>query len=520
MYLCSMKINIIGAGISGLSAGCYLQMKGFETEIFEKHSKPGGLCTSWQVGEYTFDGCLHWLLGSNNSSPFYKLWSQLIDMDSCEFVNHDVRVEIEVEHSLDKYGSKVFHLYTNLSRLEKYMLDIAPEDSAQIKKLIRSMRMIQHYEIPPEIATLPAYYSMKQRIRMIKHLPLLFFMLRNRYVTNFSFSEKLRNPFLREAFRLIYDGEEFPLVLITIPLAFSDLSGTGYPMGGSLRFSKRIEEKYLSLGGKIQYNSVVKEILVNNNSTTGILLEDGREIASDITISAADWYFTVFKALKGNFTNKKIVDLRDGKSFQVYYSVVNVSLGISRPLDDLPHFSRFPISKELVSPDSSVYTRLELHIYNYDPTLAPTGKTSVSVSFYTRNSDFWIDLYKNDRQNYNMAKSDFAREVIGILEQKVGGIKEFVEVIDVATPATFLRYTNNWKGSVQGWLPGKNIMASSPVAFELPGLKNFFYGSHWSLPGGGLPVAIKTANDLAQTIDRRYKKRPPAFLQGASVIQI
>jgi len=77
-----MKITIIGAGISGLSAGCYLQMKGFETEIFEKHSKPGGLCTSWQVGEYTFDGCLHWLLGSNNSNPFYKLWSELIDMES------------------------------------------------------------------------------------------------------------------------------------------------------------------------------------------------------------------------------------------------------------------------------------------------------------------------------------------------------------------------------------------------------------------------------------------------------
>ena len=42
------KINIIGAGISGLCAGCYLQMNGFETHIFEKHDIPGGLCTSWE----------------------------------------------------------------------------------------------------------------------------------------------------------------------------------------------------------------------------------------------------------------------------------------------------------------------------------------------------------------------------------------------------------------------------------------------------------------------------------------
>ena len=501
-----MKIIIIGAGISGLSAGCYLQMKGFETEIFEKHAKPGGLCTSWQLGEYTFDGCLHWLLGSNNSNPFYKLWSDLIEMESVEFVSHEVRVHIELEHSTDKNGSSVFHLYTNLTRLENYMIDIAPEDTARIKKLIRSMRRIQRFEVPPEIKTLPAFYSMKQKIGMIKHLPLLFFMLRNRHVTNFSFAEKLRNPFLREAFRMIFDGEEIPLIIITIPLAFSDLKGTGYPVGGSLRFAKKIEEKYLSLGGNIHYNSGVREILVKDGSASGILLDNDREITSDITVSAADWYFTVFKALKGNFTDKKILDLRDGKSLQVYYSVINVSLGISRPLNHLPHFSRFPIPRQLVSPDGTVYTRIELHIYNYDPTLAPAGKTCVSVSFYTRNGDFWIDLDQDDHQKYEKAKSEFAKEVIDLLDQKVGGIKEFVEAVDVATPATFYRFTNNWKGSVQGWLPGKNIMASSPVKFELPGLKNFYYASHWSMPGGGLPVAIKTASDLAQVISVKYPK--------------
>jgi phytoene dehydrogenase-like protein len=501
-----MKINIIGAGISGLSAGCFLQMRGFETEIFEKGLKPGGLCTSWQVGDYTFDGCLHWLLGSNEKNPFYKLWSELIDMDTVEFVSHEIRVDIEVKDSSDKYGSKVFHLYTDLEQLENYMTDIAPEDTSRIKKLIRSMRKIQSFEVPPEIKTLPAYYSWKQKIGSIKHLPLLFFMLRNRYKTNFDFAEKLRNPFLREAFLLIYDGEEFPLLIITFPLAFSDLKSTGYPIGGSLRFAQKIEERYLALGGKIHYNSGVREILVKNDTATGILLEVGSEIASDITVSTADWYFTVFKVLKGLYTDKKILDLRDGKSFQVYYSVINVSLGISRPLSDLPYLTRFPIPGELVSPDGTVYTRMELHIYNYDPTLAPEGKTCVSASFYTKNADFWIDLYKNDRQKYEKVKSEFASEVIDILDKKTGGLKEFVEVVDVLTPATFYRYTNNWKGSTQGWLPGKNIMASSPVKFELPGLKNFFYASHWSMPGGGTPIAIKTAHDVAQVIARKYNK--------------
>ena len=39
-------IIIVGAGISGLAAGCYAQMNGYRTRIFEMHNQPGGLCTA------------------------------------------------------------------------------------------------------------------------------------------------------------------------------------------------------------------------------------------------------------------------------------------------------------------------------------------------------------------------------------------------------------------------------------------------------------------------------------------
>ncbi|TRZ76694.1 MAG: NAD(P)/FAD-dependent oxidoreductase, partial [Bacteroidetes bacterium] len=217
-----MKINIIGAGVAGLSAGCYLQMNGFETEIFEKNSRPGGLCSSWKRGEYTFDGCIHWLLGSNPSNPFYLLWSELIDMSSIEFRNHEVRMDLEVKDNPDRYGNKVFHLYTNLARLSSYLVDLAPEDTVLIKKLIRSMRKIQGYEIPPMIRSVPGLLPFWQKIKFVKHLPLLFFMMRWQKQTNFTFARKLKNPFLKEAFQLLFDGDEVPLLVITLPLAFND----------------------------------------------------------------------------------------------------------------------------------------------------------------------------------------------------------------------------------------------------------------------------------------------------------
>jgi len=154
----------------------------------------------------------------------------------------------------------------------------------------------------------------------------------------------------------------------------------------------------------------------------------------------------------------------------------------------------------LVSPDSTQYSILECHIYNYDPTLAPAGKTVVSVSCNTRNADYWIELRKTDRDQYNRLKKEFADTIIAILDKKLGGIRENLEIVDIATPATYQRYTGNRLGAVQGWMPGKNMLARTPVTCKLKGLNNFYYASHWSQPGGGLPVAIKAARDTVQMI--------------------
>lgn len=501
-----MKINIIGAGVAGLSAGCYLQMNGYETEIFEKHSKPGGLCTSWKRGEFTFDGCLHWLLGSNPSNPFYLLWSELIDMSSIEFLHHEIRMDLEVKDNTDRYGNKVFHLYTNLDRLSLYLLDLAPEDTQVINKFIRSMHKIQGYEIPPMVRSIPILLPFHQKIRFIKYLPLLFFIMKWKKKTNFTYARKLKNPFLKEVFQLLFDGDEVPLLVITLPLAFNDTKGVGYPVGGSLNFVRKIEERYVSLGGKIRYSSGVEEITTEKGHTTGVVLSDGTKVPSDITISAADWNYTMFTALKGKFTSKKILALKEHKDLEVYYSVFLLSLGVSRSFSEFPHILRFPLEQKLLSPDGTPYSRMEVHFYNYDPTLAPKGKCVVTVKFYTKKGDYWINLRSSDPEEYRKQKSAFAEKIITILEDKFPGIQESIEEKDIATPATYHRYTNNWQGSSQGWLPGKNLIAPSPVDAVIPGLEDFYLAGQWTQPGGGLPVAIKSARSVAQMICHKHKK--------------
>ncbi|MFC2032127.1 oleate hydratase [Chloroflexota bacterium] len=61
------SIIIIGAGIAGLSAGCYSQMNGYRTRIFEMHTLPGGLCTSWKRKGYTIDAGIRFTSGCSST---------------------------------------------------------------------------------------------------------------------------------------------------------------------------------------------------------------------------------------------------------------------------------------------------------------------------------------------------------------------------------------------------------------------------------------------------------------------
>jgi len=108
-------ILIIGAGIGGLSTGCYARMNGYRAMILEMHTKPGGLCTSWRREGYTFDGCMHNLAGSSSESAFYEMWRELGVVPAIRMHAYDELVRVERAHG------EPLTVYTNLDRLERHM---------------------------------------------------------------------------------------------------------------------------------------------------------------------------------------------------------------------------------------------------------------------------------------------------------------------------------------------------------------------------------------------------------------
>lgn len=251
----------------------------------------------------------------------------------------------------------------------------------------------------------------------------------------------------------------------------SQIKNAGYPVGGSLHFAQKFADKYLALGGKINYGCRVKSINTKVDKATGITLNKSESIGGvDLVISAADSYDTFYNLLGGNYTNKKFEKLY--KEHPIWPSMVLVSLGINRTFENEPNSIEFYLTENLIIDQKIHIKTMPVTIYNFDPTLAPEGKTVLRAMLHTDHFNYWQDLRKNNHDRYLEEKNRIAGELIRILDRRFPNLKGMVEAIDVATPATFYRYTNNWQGSPMGWqwLPG---LIPETISKTLPGLKDF-----------------------------------------------
>ncbi len=497
------KIIIIGAGIAGLSAGCYLQMNGYDTEIFELHNVPGGMCTGWKRKGYTFDGCIHWLCGSAQGDELHTIWEELGAIQDKKIVDHE-----EFVHNYLQNG-ETFSVYTDADRLKEEMLRHAPEDRELIQEFIDGINMARKSHMPALKS--PDLYNMIDGLKLlVKDFSLLRIMRKYKKVSLADFQRRFKNPLLNKSFVTLFGMyDDMPLFALIYTLALLANRDAGYPIGGSLDFARSIEKRYLSLGGHINYNSRVEKVIVENNSAKGIKLDSGLEYFADTIISAADGHYTIFNMLEGRYVNQDIQTVYE--KFPLFPSIIQVSMGVARKFENIPDavVSNFYLDKPIYIDPKTTLNMLGSKIYNFDPTLAPQGKTAV-VTFFDADYEYWYNLKNENPEKYKEEKERIAKEVIEAFDRKYGNIKNSIEVYDVATPHTYVRYTNNWKGSFEGFLPTvKNFKVK--IKNTLPGLDNFYMIGQWLQPGGGLPPAGMQGRYIAQQLCKIDKKEFKAW---------
>ena len=267
---------------------------------------------------------------------------------------------------------------------------------------------------------------------------------------------------------------------------------------------ERIEENYRSLGGAIRFNSRVKQIVVRDGRASGVVLDTGERIDADVVVSAADGHGTLFEMLGEQYLDEKTKQrYREWKPFPSY---LMVSFGIAREFKGEPGLLSILLDDPInIDPQTSLNS-VSFRIFNYDPTFAPAGKTAIVSFIATYDYKHWTQLYEKEAAKYESEKRRIADEIIGLFEKRYPGSKDKIEVVDVATPATVIRHTNNWQGSMEGWLLTPKTRAKQ-LPCTVPGLKNFYMVGQWISPGGGLPSGLITARNVIARISREIKKQ-------------
>lgn len=492
------KILIIGSGIAGLSAGCYLQMNGYDTTIYELHSTPGGLCTAWKRDGYTFDGCIHSLGGLNPEFKLYHYWNELLDMENLEFFYHDILGTVEDENG------KIATIFADPDKLEKELKSIAPEDTKFIHSFTKATKKLANFDLMPS-KPLELWNPLDYYVNQFKVAPVLYYLIKWRKSVK-DMTKKCKSLQLKRALNMDFFSR-FPAFFLLMSLGNLHNKNSGYPIGGSLPFARLLEKKYGELGGKIHYTSKVVKINTKGNTkdeAIGITLENGNSHKADMVISAADGHYTIFELLEGRYTDEKITKLY--KEHPKWPSMVLVSVGVSRTFENEPTSIELHRDTEFVVDEKATLYSIPITIYNFDHTLAPEGKTCIRVVLKTDNYYYWYNLRKNNIKEYNQEKDRILKEVITILEKRFGNIINNIDITDVATPATFQRYTNNWMGSTQGWVWLPSIIPEH-INKELPGLKNCYVIGQWTAPGGGVSTAFLSGRDVTQIICKKDKKK-------------
>lgn len=360
------------------------------------------------------------------------------------------------------------------------------------------LRHFRRLELPVDLTAGDALELAEMGREMV---PVLVPTLRWWNVTLREFAQRFKDPLLREGLLLFFQfaPPDFPMMLCLSTLAMMNDREAGYPIGGSLPIAEALEARYLKLGGQVVYRRRGTDILVDEDTAVGLELNGERKVFGDVILSAADGRSTIFDLLGGRYINRKLKQIYKG-GMQPAQSILQISLGVGMDFTDKPPMINFPLETPIWLGNVRL-DRMVLKHYCFDPSMAPEGKSVLSL-WCEADYDYW-KWQHGDEARYNRQKAEVAEIIIEVLDQRYPGLREAVEVVDVATPVTYERYTGNWRGAFAGWaMTTRKMSMMMGIGMEktLPGLDHFYMAGQWVEPGGNVELSCASGRDVIKDI--------------------
>ena len=495
--LTKKKIIIIGAGLSGLTAGIYCLDNGFDVEIYEKHSIPGGECTGWtRRGQY-IDGCAHWIVGTNPRSELYPLWEHI-----GAFENNPAIFKTEYISKFTLDDGRVFTFWSDLSKLQNEMLEFFPEDKKNIRKFINTVRAYQTIHVPAKkpldhmnflefipfgLTMIPAAYPFLH----YKHISV------EEYINRFNNKELglIINRFMESN----YNIHSFFYICQAV-----SKNDAGMIEGGSLELMKRIANRFTRLGGVLHLNAPVEKVYIEKDNAKGIVLSNGDIVKADYVIASCDAYHTLHKLLDDKYEDEIFKEQFNNSTAYPINTSIMLAFKTTKNLNNYPKMMDFKLNNfDLFGKETTHYG---VRNFSFDKSLPSINNETLMTVLLPANEEVYLRLKAMDRNEYLEAKKTLGKQFVEFLKKDIGFKDGEIECIDVATPLTYERYTNAYMGSYMSFITTKHTKGLMRPGL-IKGLHNFVLAGQWIMPPGGLPIALISGKHACQRICKMEAKK-------------
>ncbi|MBH2004960.1 MAG: phytoene desaturase [Sphingobacteriia bacterium] len=495
MVAAEQKAIVIGAGIAGIAAAIRLRVQGFDVQVFEQNSYPGGKLSAFSLGSYQFDAGPSLFTQPGFIRELFELAGEKMAGNfsynrmpvSCNYFYEDgtfVQAYADTtalaQELQDKLGEPIENtigflqqsadIYNHIGTLflQNSLHKTSTLLHAGIKKALKYTRLSYLFKSMNELH--------EQQFRSPKTIQLF-----NRYATyNGS------NPY------------KAPAMLTMIPHLEHNL-GSYYPKGGMISITNALYELALRKGVRFHFNARAERIIRANNKVQGIVA-GGENIPADVVVSNMDIYFTYRNLLGDEWKATEVLKQERSSSACIFY------WGIGKSFDQLILHNIF-FTKDYqaefnhlfntgkVFSDPTVYINITSKC---EPGLqAPEGKENWFVM---------VNAPANSGQDWQAYSAACKKAVIEKLSRILGeNIETLIEEEEVLTPETIEAKTASYMGSLYGTSSNSRLAAFMRHPNFSKQTRGLYFVGGSVHPGGGIPLCLSSAKIMAELVAKDYK---------------
>jgi all-trans-retinol 13,14-reductase len=511
-----VSLIVIGGGITGLSTALAWAKNNDASKkpvlLIEKEPAPGGYVTSFKREGFLFD-IVQIIPDSSDVLEYFG-----VDLELKKFEGYYARIFL-ADSKTKK--TKVINIPSGFEEFRNFLLQEYPSQAKPINRFCSYSQSM--FDELIHLKTEPNFIELLKILIQCPKIIVNSNKTFQQYIKRFGFTDSE----LLEIFDVFAAFSGLPAervaALLAVSAMIASMKGSFRPHKGFIEFPNHLKRRLIELGGQVMTNTKVVRILIENFKATGVELENGELIFADHVVTTIDPKVAMMELVGIDIIRKASARYaRRVETVRMSPSALLINLGLDDSID-LKGLG-FDCGYNLLTTGRGTYNKLfesydrnELLVSEdcfYIPVICPSlttgGKQSLTIIVYPVAVGNWKELRESDYAAYTEKKNKTASFFIEKVEQyMIPDLKKHILFKDIATPATFARFSGSPTGSKFDMAPYCDNFGRTRLPMRTP-IKNLyqpkFSNGIWPSLQAGLQVVDMIMDRKVMNGNARYVK--------------